>query len=229
LIAPSRFLRERYAECGVERERIVVCGYGMNTSSVAKRTKPTTGRLIFGYLGTWMPTKGVHLLVDAFASVPENQAELRLYGSPPNPHHDEYAAVIVRNGKGRANIRFMGRYGLGQVDEILAAMHVLVVPSIWHENAPLTIHEAFMAGVPVITSNIGGMAELVRDGVDGLHFEVGQASDLREKIMRLIEDRDLLTRLAAATPEVKSLELHADELGRMYDDLIRNRQSRMCT
>ena len=58
---------------------------------------------------------------------------------------------------------------------------MLVVPSIWPENSPLVIHEAFLAGVPVVASRIGGIPELVQDGVNGLLFEPGDADDLRAR------------------------------------------------
>ena len=72
----------------------------------------------------------------------------------------------------------------------------IVVPSIWWENAPLVIHEARAAGRPVICSGIGGMAELVEDGVDGLHVPPGDAAALAETHARRATDPDLWARLA---------------------------------
>jgi hypothetical protein len=54
--------------------------------------------------------------------------------------------------------------------------NVPIVPSIWPENSPVTIQEAFLCGMSVVASNIGGMAELVDDGRNGLLFKVGGAS-----------------------------------------------------
>ena len=72
---------------------------------------------------------------------------------------------------------------------------VLVVPSLWWENAPLTIHEAFLSKTPVVTSDIGGMKELVQHGVNGLHFKAGDAADLASVLRGLALDREALRKL----------------------------------
>ena len=82
--------------------------------------------------------------------------------------------------------------------EVYAEIDVLVVPSVWYENSLITIHEAFLTGTPVLASSIGGMAEFVRDGVDGLHFAVGDAQDLAAKMERVVSEDGLLERLQSA-------------------------------
>jgi len=99
----------------------------------------------------------------------------------------------------------------------LSEIDVLVVPSIWYENSPLTIHEAFLAGVPVITSNIGGMAELVRDEVNGLHFQVGNAEDLARKMLRVVENPSLLSTLKPNDSLVTKIEQHALKIETIYN------------
>ena len=73
----------------------------------------------------------------------------------------------------------------GSIQEVLAGFDVLVVPSTWYENSPLTIHEARQCGVPVIASRLGGMEELVHDGVDGALFAPGDSVDLARVIRSL--------------------------------------------
>jgi glycosyltransferase involved in cell wall biosynthesis len=65
----------------------------------------------------------------------------------------------------------------------------VVVPSIWWENSPVVIQEALAANVPLIASDIGGMAEKVRADIDGLHFLVGDYVDLAEKMSRIATRR----------------------------------------
>ena len=71
-----------------------------------------------------------------------------------------------------------GAIPLDAIPETLVSFDLLVVPSIWEENSPLVIREAFAAGVPVVASRIGGIPEMVADGVGGLLFEPGDADDL---------------------------------------------------
>jgi glycosyltransferase involved in cell wall biosynthesis len=222
LLAPSNFLREMYGRFGVQTSRIIYSDYGMNTAVIQKSVRTPSGRLVFGYIGTLLPTKGVHVLVEAFLKIPEGRAELRIFGPPANKYVQNYARMLEQRIGNRSDIRMLGEYQPQQLGEILAQLDAIVVPSIWHENSPLTIHEAFLAGTPVITSNIGGMAELVSDGVNGLHFAVNDSDDLSKKLLMLIENRDLVTRLSAAAPPIKSIEDNAHELEVMYKGLIRS-------
>jgi glycosyltransferase involved in cell wall biosynthesis len=70
-----------------------------------------------------------------------------------------------------------------------------VVPSIWWENSPLVIQESFASSVPVICSDIGGMAEKVRDGIDGLHFRVNDPRDLARVIATVVTTKGLRDKL----------------------------------
>jgi glycosyltransferase involved in cell wall biosynthesis len=83
----------------------------------------------------------------------------------------------------------------------------VVVPSIWWENSPLVIQEAFLHGRPLITSDIGGMKEKVTDGVNGIHFRVGSAEDLADKLSQVLHDDTAWQRLHDAVPTPLS---HAD-------------------
>jgi glycosyltransferase involved in cell wall biosynthesis len=72
----------------------------------------------------------------------------------------------------------------------------VLIPSIWWENSPVVIQEALRARMPVICSDIGGMAEKVRDGIDGFHFPVGHSMALAALLKRLAGDRQVLTSIA---------------------------------
>ena len=89
----------------------------------------------------------------------------------------------------------------------------------------MVIREAFAAGLTVIASDLGGMAEMVRDGVDGLLFPVGDFEALRETIVRLASDRELLGRLRDSAPAVKTIEADAAETRAVYADLLEGRTS----
>ncbi|GAJ18088.1 unnamed protein product, partial [marine sediment metagenome] len=75
-------------------------------------------------------------------------------------------------------------------------MDVLVYPSIWYENQPIAILEALLAKIPIVASNLGGMAEIVQDGVTGLLFEAGNTEDLSQKMVSLIDNPQLLRKLS---------------------------------
>jgi glycosyltransferase involved in cell wall biosynthesis len=90
------------------------------------------------------------------------------------------------------------------------------VPSIWPENAPLVIQEAFWTKTPVIASRIGGIPERVREGMDGLLFNPGDAQDLRAKMELLIEKPETIERLRKNILPPKCIEEHAAEIENVY-------------
>ncbi len=78
----------------------------------------------------------------------------------------------------------------------MRGVDAVVVPSIWWENAPVVIQEALLVGRPVICSDIGGMAEKVRPGLDGLHFSAGRPRSLARVLQTIAEVPDMLQSLA---------------------------------
>ena len=224
-LAPSRFLREQFVTFGLPPEKILFHECGLQTDTIQPAPKPFAPQknrgkrsLVFGYIGVVDPVKGVHLLVEAFQALP--QAELRIYGGEaayaPYPDEKRFRSRLANS----ARIRCMGRYEQHELGRILAEVDVVVVPSIWYENAPLVIREAFLAHTPVITADFGGMREWVADGVNGLLFEPRNIDDLRQKMMRFITEPDLVARLSRAFPAVRSIRADAALLEQHYRRLL---------
>ena len=105
----------------------------------------------------------------------------------------------------------------------MASLDALVVPSVWIENAPFVIKEAFAAGVPVVASNLGGMAELVEDGRNGLLFSAGDSADLRRVLTRLLDEPALLATLRAGLPRVRTIDEDAAWTQSVYEEVLANR------
>jgi glycosyltransferase involved in cell wall biosynthesis len=216
-MAPSPSLRKEFIKFGIPEEKIIFSDYGMNRGPYGDICRKESESIRFSFIGSPLPHKGVHLLVEAFNGIKDSRAELNIYGDMSL--HSRYSNKLLRMAR-HPNIHFKGRVANNQIAEILAKTDVLVVPSVWFENSPLTIHEAFMAGIPVITSNLGGMADLVQHGVNGLLFEVGNANDLRDKINSIINDRGLIEKLKKGIPDIKTIEEDAREMEVLYQRLL---------
>ena len=80
-------------------------------------------------------------------------------------------------------MRWVGPYRPEEQRAKLKEVDWVIVPSIWWENSPMVIQEAFTAGRPLIVSNIGGMAEKVQEGVDGLHFSARNPQSLAKVML----------------------------------------------
>lgn len=221
-ISPSAFLRERFIANGfIAPDKILFSDNGFFVEPFAQvQHQPVASgmldRLRVGFVGTIAPYKGVHLLVQAFQGIDNPGITCRIWGDLGTfPDYKEELLALERP----ENLVFEGRFDNTQIAEVLAELDVLVVPSIWFENSPLTIHEAFLAGIPVLTSDEGGMAELVEEGVSGMHFRMGDAADLRSKILRLFEEDGLLASLSGF-PHIKTIAEDTDVMEQRYERLL---------
>jgi glycosyltransferase involved in cell wall biosynthesis len=219
-LAPSRFLLQEFIAYGAPVNRIARGDTGIDTTALSS-TKTPSDALRFGFVGSLIPSKGVHVLIDAFhalAPAPA-QARLNIFGGPPHGDPGVYAAELRARAR-HAAIAFRGPFDPEQVRWVFREIDVLVVPSLWYENAPLTIQEAFATGTPVIAANHGGMAEHVQHGRDGLLFPPGDARALKETLARLIESPDLRQSLRSGIQPVRRGEENAVDLERLYERLL---------
>ncbi len=115
----------------------------------------------------------------------------------------------------------MGPYSRDRIPALMAPVHWVVVPSIWWENAPLVIQEAFQHRRPVIASGIGGMAEMVTDGLNGLHALPDDPLDLARVMRRAAEEPGLQRRLAQGIPASRDI----DECAREHLSLFASAQT----
>lgn len=215
VIAPSRFLRELHLRQvpELDEHRIVRSDYGIRSDALRRRPRSagTRRRFRFGFVGSLVPYKGIAIVIEAMNRLGDPRAELHVFG-PFDPLTDPFHAEIQASAL-RGNVVFRGPFENGNVGEVLAELDALVVPSTWFENAPLTIREAHAAGVPVVTSRLGGMAESVREGLDGWTFEAGDPSDLAATLARVAEE---LPRARLEFPDRKTIEENAREMEFRY-------------
>ncbi|MEO0652805.1 MAG: glycosyltransferase, partial [Planctomycetota bacterium] len=218
VICPSRFLADRMVRAGVLREeQVLVKRYGYPGQTHPVRPVSTEGSLRVGYVGGIYPSKGVHVLVEAVASLPLGSATLDVHGVLDwFPDYVERLRSLAAD----APIEFRGPFPPAEIDRVLQTLDVLVVPSIWYENMPITIQEAFRNAVPVVATRLGGMAEAIRDGVDGRLFPRGDAAALATILGQLASDRDALARLAEGRPDVPSVEHIGRQLEELYASLL---------
>ena len=133
---------------------------------------------------------------------------------------EEYNQKILSAITNLESTQFHGPYSPNDLPKILSNYDILTVPSVWWENSPLVIQEGFMAKKPIICSNIGGMAEKVKNNINGLHFEVGSSDDLAKKILQVYNSPALLKKLNKGIPKVKSIKENRIELEQVYKGLV---------
>jgi len=207
-------MREELVGFGIDPDRVQVLKRGLTrfTERISDPLPETATR--FGYLGSLVPHKGVHILVAAFARLPA-RCSLIIHGDTDS---DRIYADRLRGLIGDERVQLAGPLPNADVPRWLSSLHCLVSPSIWWENHPTSVLEAFAAGVPVIGSTIGGQAELLSAG-GGLPVRADDVEALGKALLRLACEPGLLGRLADGVPSIPSEADHLDSLDRIYEQV----------
>jgi glycosyltransferase involved in cell wall biosynthesis len=216
-LAPSRFLRDRFVrEWGIPEARIEHLPFGVDLGSFRAHPRTRSDLLRVGFVGSLIAAKGPHVLLEAWGAIDpglRSRGSLALHG--PALHEPEYVARLEARARD-VGATMAGRLERGDVARALASIDLLVVPSVWFENAPLVIHEAIAAGTPLLVSDLGGMAELVGEGRGGWRFPHGDSAALARRISALLEDRSPLDALGPAPWQPPTFEEHVVEVEARY-------------
>jgi len=187
-ISPSRYLAEAYIEAGLPASRFKVILYGIDVKRFENLRKiQASGYVRFSYIGHLGRHKGVHTILEALSLLGERtQVRINLVGD--GPQRTFYEQRVHELGWGKS-VRFWGKVDNGCIERVYRETDVLVLPSIWPENHPVSITEAMASRIPVIASRMGGIPELVEDGKTGYLLEAGNARELAQKMLEFIVDR----------------------------------------
>lgn len=178
------------------------------TSGPVSPEEPLPDPLVVLYVGSLTPHKGVDVLLRAFAGVvrENEEAALWLVGSGP----DEGRLRLIAAELSLPRVRFWGRSDHEALGRFYKAARVVVIPSLWLENAPLVAYEAMAHRRPIVASAVGGLPELVQHGVNGHLFERGNVAALEKSLRCLLDDRELAQKLGSNG--VRKLAAHGDKL-----------------
>jgi glycosyltransferase involved in cell wall biosynthesis len=178
-ISPSLFVMKKFVEWGWPEDRFVHIRNFVDAATYVPSYRPGRAFLYFGRLSG---EKGVSALVRAAAMA---RVSLWIVGTGP-----ELQALKVLAESLHADVTFFG-YKTGEaLWDLVRGARAVVLPSEWYENAPLSILEAFALGKPAIGARIGGMPEMIRDGVTGRLFESGNVQDLAQTLVSVAEKPD---------------------------------------
>jgi glycosyltransferase involved in cell wall biosynthesis len=193
LISPSYFLAQRFANWDLDKD-IYVLENGYSPPTIPQQNdvedEPLTKR--FAFFGQPTPFKGMDIFISAASQIARNDVSFAIYGCDRMKFIEQFGSqwdlIIDKVG---ARLQFLGQYDPQNVFELMQDNGWIVVPSIWWENSPLVIQEAFLAGRPPIVANIGGMLEKVEDGVNGLHFTARNSAALADVLRKAAGNVDL--------------------------------------
>ncbi len=223
VLVATRFMGEMLRRHGLEARRIRHVPFGIDHTSITGiSAKGTEKHLRIGFIGTLYHHKGAHVLLEAVRSLPTDMLlKVQIYGELEQ--FPEYARTLRSIAGNDRRIEFCGTFPNTRVGEIFYGLDVLVVPSLWYENSPLTLSFAQAARVPVVATDTEGINEVIADGENGFLFEKGDVNGLSGIIRMLCNDRALVRRLSDHARQPKSISSYVDELERIYDDVVNRR------
>jgi glycosyltransferase involved in cell wall biosynthesis len=212
LLAPSRFVHDSFVRFGVPRRKLRLLPHGTAIERDTRR-RPFEPNVRFGFVGSVAPSKGVHILCEAFSRL-SGTSTLSIYGPPRDP---EYRRFITAYEGPR--VRYNGPFDPASAPLVYDTFDVLVVPSLVAESFNLSALEAHARGLPVIASNIGALPERVSHGRNGMLVPPRDVRALHHAMARL-QDVGEVRRLAAATPRPPSMASYVNQLEMMYQGLV---------
>ncbi len=158
-----------------------------------KTTLKTDNTLRLMFMGRMHPVKGLELLLEVIAGLNENNIVLDIFGEY---NQNEYSKKLQQKTIHKKNIHWKGIIEQKHVVSTMQLYDAIIIPSVVCEMAPLLIQEASAAGVPVIGSDVKGIAEQISNGYNGLLFKMGSVNGLKQVIQNILADRSILKKLS---------------------------------
>ncbi len=228
-LSPSQAVIERHVEAGYERERFRLARLGFEESSATVRPDscqrwehdsalPPT--LMFG--GGGIETKGARVLLDALPQVFEAIPNLRVLVAGGGEER-----FLAQYRKHSPHVQVLGPVPFVEMRSLFVQADLALVPSVWHENSPVTIFESYQMGTPVAGSSIGGIPEFIRDGETGYLFETGNARALADVICRhfsrsAYERRQMRLACVRESRDRLTYQNHINRLLDLYREALEN-------
>jgi glycosyltransferase involved in cell wall biosynthesis len=208
---------------GIPREKLVLNRQGVAAevrSKIACEHRKARELCRLGFLGRWDPIKGLHVLVEAFMRVPKDlPLQLDICAVEAGPDSKRYRDQVERSAAGDPRIRILPPITSTDREAFFSNIDVLMVPSQLLETGPLVVLEAFAAGTPVIGSRLGGIQELVSDGLNGLLVSHDDVGAWTSTIIRFASNPILAGQLSEGIGQVRTMSDVAIEMAVLYREL----------
>lgn len=230
VLAVSRFVQEKFISMGLEADRVETLPIGSRITEVVAGN----GELIFtprpfaedpnrpirlAFLGYNNHYKGIAVLADALELLTPEY--LRRLSITVHAHQGQSAQWRFERLRPRlADLTYQYAYDYSDIPWILGGKDLVVVPSVWWDNAPQTVFEAFGCGVPVLGAELGGIPDFVQHGHNGLLFRGNDRYDLARRLVEIVREPRTLDRLREGVRPPKSMPEHAREIETLYTGLL---------
>lgn len=208
-LPPSKFMMDTCVKGGYSPEKFrVLCNFIDVTKLPEVSAQTQLKDDYYVYLGRVNEVKGVRTLCKAAAQLDK---KLIVIGD------GELLPELKETYKNCSHIEFKGQMQWEEFMPILQKARMMVLPAEWSENNPLTVIESQSLGTPVLGANIGGIPELIEEGVSGMTFTSGDVEDLKDKILKMFEHHFDYEAIAKNAIERYSSEAYYEKLMKIYE------------
>lgn len=212
----TEFVRKTFQENGWNKQ-VFLNTFSVDYNDIKSVKDPTS--LVFGYLGSLVWHKGLHVLIDSFKKLSSKNIKLKIYGSgvPGDPYQD----YVLNNAKEDQRIEYCGTFDYKDLAKVMADLSVIIIPSTYKEIFPLVMQLSFAYKKPIIATKIGGLPEVIKNNVNGLLFDIGNADDLARILNDLSENPEIILNLQNGIESPRRIEQEAFEYEKAYRQLLK--------
>jgi glycosyltransferase involved in cell wall biosynthesis len=223
VVAVSQWVSEVLERNGVPPERITLSRQGLSQAVLhppPRAARDRRGPMRIAYFGRIDHAKGPDLLARALKIIPKVPVQVDIFAihqaGRPDPIYDWLAAQVQEDSR----LTLRTAVAPDKVVGVMAEYDFVAIPSRWLETGPLVALEAFAAGVPVLGADLGGIAELVRNGIDGFLVPPDDAAALAAAIARFAENPHLICEMRGRITTPRSMEAVVDDMATIYSAIV---------
>ncbi len=206
-VCPSSFMKEKMMQGGFDESKLKVLSHFIDIDKCKKESYVERADY-YCYVGRLSHEKGLNTLIQAASQLPY---KLKIIGGGPLEKE-----LKAKSAELKGNIDFLGFKQWDEIKEVVGKARFSVTPSEWYEVFGLVNAEALCLGTPILGARIGGVPGLIDEGVNGMTFTSGDASDLKEKIELMYNAKFDNEGIARKAMERYSAETYYKEIIKVY-------------
>jgi len=218
ILVLSAFQQKMLIENGYDPNRLTLTPHGLETEGLHIQPKKDSGKnknLQLTFIGSIVPHKGLHTLMEALAAADNPYLTLKIYGGmdQPTPYQDQ----IRQQAQTMDQVELAGTFPMKEMNKILDQTDVLVMPAEWYENEPLVIKSALYCRIPVMSSDIGSLREMITPGVTGWLLPPADQRAWAKALADLSPEN--LPDFSEVTYQIFSMDTYFSDLVSIYNEL----------
>jgi glycosyltransferase involved in cell wall biosynthesis len=222
VVAVCQWVKEVLERNGVPSERITLSRQGLSQTVLhpAQGARDRRGPLRVAYFGRVDRAKGPDLLAHALKMIPKAPVQIDIFAIRQSAKPDRVCDFLAAQARQESRLTLCTAVAPEKVIGVMADYDLVAVPSRWLETGPLVALEAFAAGTPVLGANLGGIAELVRNGIDGFLIPPDDVAAWAAAIAKFAENRNLVREMRARIRAPRSMEAVVDDMAMVYSAVV---------